>query len=94
MTEFTNPDDHVALLASAVELTPDYMVENLRLYAVEPWGHVVLTLLSGTAIDRGFFESYILAVPMWGESGYLTLIAIYEPEDVDAALARLRECKP
>jgi hypothetical protein len=84
------PDEHIAMLASAITLAPDYIVEVLRDVAVEPWGNVILCRSSGTAADGGPFESAYIALSVWDSSGLLVRLGVYEPEDSLAALDRLR----
>ncbi|MGH8979345.1 MAG: hypothetical protein ACRDV7_14790, partial [Acidimicrobiia bacterium] len=68
--------------------------ETLRVGAVERWGHVVLVRRSGTAIDGATFENPCAAVSTWDNKGLVTHIAVYDPDDLDAAVARLQELTP
>ncbi len=88
------PDEHIAMLASALELAPDYLVEILRDVAVERWGHATVCRSSGTAADGGPFEGTYVALSVWNSSGLLTRFGVYEPEDADAAIERLRALGP
>ncbi len=72
------PDEHIAMLASALALAPDYLVEILRDVAVEPWGHVIVARSYGTATDGGPFESAYIALSVWNSSGLLVRLGVYE----------------
>jgi hypothetical protein len=94
VTHLRGPDEHIAMLASAIALAPDYLVEVLRDVAVERWGNVIAGRSSGTAIDGGPFETEYIALAVWDTSGQLVLFGVYEPEDADAAVERLRALGP
>jgi DNA-binding SARP family transcriptional activator/tetratricopeptide (TPR) repeat protein len=90
LAHLRGPDEHIAMLASAIALAPDYFVEVLRDVAVERWGNVIAGRSSGTAIDGGPFETEYIALAVWDTSGQLVRLGVYEPEDADAAIERLR----
>ncbi len=94
VAHLSGPDEHIAMLASALALAPDYLVELLRDVAVERWGTVNVCRSSGTATDGGPFESAYLALSVWDSSGLLVRLGVYEPEDADAAIERLRALGP
>jgi hypothetical protein len=94
LAEFDGPDRYVELLAQTIELAPDYLVELVRVHAIESWGQVVLVRLSGTLTEGGLFETVCVSVTVWGADGRVTNVGVYEPEDVDAAVARLQELAP
>jgi DNA-binding SARP family transcriptional activator/tetratricopeptide (TPR) repeat protein len=87
-------DSHLAMLAPTFELAEDYLVEVLRVDAVEPWGSVGLSRNSGTTTDGGPFETLVVALTSWDDDGLITRIGIYEPEDAATAIARLRALDP
>jgi hypothetical protein len=66
----------------------------LRSFAVEPWGHVALSRISGTSTDDAPFESLHVTLVTWDSSGRLTCLGIYELEDAADAVARLHELAP
>jgi hypothetical protein len=90
VAHLSGPDEHIAMLASALALAPDYLVEVLRDVAVEPWGNVIVARSSGTATDGGPFESTYVALSVWDSTGRAVRLGVYEPEDADAAIERLR----
>jgi hypothetical protein len=92
--EFGDADQYVDLIRAAMDLAPDYTVMVRRVYAVEPRGHVILTGSLGTLADGGCFEITVAALTLFDDTGHVTRIEIYEPDDVDAAVARLRELAP
>lgn len=87
-------DEYAAAFRLFIELSQDYCVEMLRLDAAEPWGWVTLNRFAGIASDGGAFEMPTLGLSTWDETGRATLIAMYEPADREAALARLAEAAP
>lgn len=94
VAEMDDADAYVALLRSTREIAPDYLLEVLRCDRIEPWGQVPLTRGSGTTAEGGQFESYTLAVVAWDEDGRTSLIALYDPEDADEAMARFEQARP
>jgi hypothetical protein len=94
LADLQDADSYIATLAPAFELAADYLIELLRVDAVEPWGHVVLTRLTGTTEDGGPFETPCIALTTWDDDWLVTRIEIYEPEDAPTAIARLRTLAP
>jgi hypothetical protein len=77
-----------------MELASTYCVEMLRIDAIEPWGCVTLNRFTGTSNDGAAFEIPALACSTWDASGRTNLLALYEPRDREAALARLERARP
>jgi hypothetical protein len=77
-------------MAPAFELAGNYLIELLRVDAVEPWGQVVLTRNTGTTTDGVEFETLVVALSTWDDDGLVTRIEIYEPEDSATAVKQLR----
>jgi hypothetical protein len=94
VAELQDRDSHIAMVASAFELAQDYLVESLRVDAVEPWGSVGLSRNTGTTTDGGPFETLVVALTAWDAEGLITRIEVYEPEDAASAIARLRTLEP
>jgi hypothetical protein len=94
MVEGATAADYVSMVEPVMELAPDYLIEVLRSYAVQPWGQALLCRMSGTTADGGPFENVCIGVSLFGADGLVTNIAIYDPGDVGAALARLRAADP
>ncbi|HJR24196.1 MAG TPA: nuclear transport factor 2 family protein [Acidimicrobiales bacterium] len=86
--------DVAGWLAGGIELAPDFSVEILRVDAMEAWGLVVLNRQAGTTRDGTSFETFTLSCSCWDDDGRITLGAIYDPEDIGAALARLQAAAP
>jgi hypothetical protein len=89
VSEMREPDEWIAGLVSMIDFVPDFYGEVLRIDALEPWGNVALTRLAGANTEGGLIESEHLACSVWDEAGRVTLIAMYDPNDVDAAVERL-----
>ena len=94
VADLQDRDSHIAMLAPAFELAGDYLVELLRVDAVEPSGSVGLSRNTGTTTDGGPFETLVVALTTWDDDGLITRIEIYEPEDAATAVARLRTLDP
>jgi len=94
VADLQDADSHIAMLASAFDLVQDYLVEAVRVDAVEPWGSVGLTRNTGTTTDSGPFETLAVALTMWDDDGLITRIEVYDPEDANAAVERLRALGP
>jgi tetratricopeptide (TPR) repeat protein len=94
VVEFGDVDQHIESLRAGVELAPDYTVLIRRLIAAEAWGLVVLTGSFGTTADGSTFEIAVISLSAWDSTGRLSTMAIFEPNDLDAAVARLHELAP
>jgi hypothetical protein len=94
VADLQDADSHIAVLAPTFELVRDYLVETLRVDAVDPLGSVVLCRNTGTTTDGGPFETLVVALTLWDDDGLITRIEIYEPEDAATAIARLRALAP
>jgi hypothetical protein len=81
-------------MRAGVELAPDYTVLIRRLIAAEAWGLVVLIGSSGTTADGSAFEISVISLSAWNDDGLLTTMAVFEPNDLDAAVARLYALSP
>jgi hypothetical protein len=55
---------------------------------------VTVTLFTGTSNEGAAFEISALACSTWDDTGHTTLIALYDPQDREAALARLAVADP
>jgi hypothetical protein len=87
-------DQYIEAVRAGIALTPDHMVLTRRVHAVEPWGQVVLTGSLGTLTDGGPVEITVVALTTWNSEGLVTRNEIYEPDDADAAVARLHALAP
>jgi hypothetical protein len=94
MIEGATGADYVSMVEPVMELAPDYLIEVLRSYAVHPWGQALLCRMSGTTADGGPFENVCIGVSLFGADGLVSNIAIYDPDDVEAALTHLRDADP
>jgi hypothetical protein len=94
VVELRTPDEHLEAMRSVMALAPDYAVLTRRVFALEEWGHVLLTGSLGTTTGGGPFEVPVIAVGTWDKRGLQKLTAVFDPDDVDAAIARLREVAP
>ena len=94
VADLQDVDSHIAVLAPTFTLVRDYLVELLRVDAVEPLGSVGLSGSTGTTADGGPVETLVVALTMWDDDGLITRIEIYEPEDAATAIARLRALAP
>jgi class 3 adenylate cyclase/tetratricopeptide (TPR) repeat protein len=87
-------EEWIASLRALVTLAPDVLSEQRRVLAWDEHGQVAITWLSGTrAVDGGPFENVFVNVHVTS-GGRLVHAAMYEPEQLDAALARFEELRP
>jgi hypothetical protein len=94
VVEFPDADAHVEALRAAFALSPDYAVAMRRVFATEPWGQVVLIGSTGTTDYGSAFEVCVTSLSVWDDDGLVTLVGVYEPDDAEAAIARLYELGP
>src|SRR5262249_15567958 len=86
-------DATVESLAALWDLAPDWQITPTGTLAYARYGAVVLSRGFGTLRDGGTFENPTVAVQIVA-GGRLTRVEVFEPEDVDAALARFAELRP
>ncbi len=91
---FHSADEWLEIMASTLAMVPDYLCEILRCFAAEPWGHSVLTRISGTTTEGSPFESLHVTLSRWDSHGRAAILGIFDPEDPSDAVARLRELAP
>ena len=87
-------DEYTEGFVAYMELSVDYCVEMLRIDAIEAWGVVSLNRFTGTSKDGAVFEIPTLACATWDADGRSNLLALYEPQDRQAALERLEAARP
>ena len=84
-------DAYIASVAVAYELTGELHVRPLYTAAIAPHGRVVMIRVAGTNTEGGAFESYCAALVLYRDER-IASFEFFEPEELDAALARLAEC--
>jgi hypothetical protein len=89
-----SPEEYVEVIRGGLELSPDHVIQVLRWTAMDSTRGVTLTRIDGTTTEGAPFEAYYLTAGRWDEEGRVTLIAFYEPEDLEAAVARLTADDP
>jgi class 3 adenylate cyclase/ketosteroid isomerase-like protein/tetratricopeptide (TPR) repeat protein len=81
---------YAASVAAYAELSPDLRLDDLYQVAVEPWGRVAVHRTWGTNREGGVFETVSVVVALYPD-GRLTRLELFEPAEVDAAIARFSE---
>jgi ketosteroid isomerase-like protein len=86
-------DAYIAAMAAAYELSADLSIHPLYVAATAPHGRVMVMRAAGTNTEGGEFEIlYAALIAHRGEK--IAMIEFFEPEDLDAALARFEELRP
>ena len=85
-------DAYLPSLAAVFELSPDARLEDLYTVAVRADARVSLSRWWGTNRAGGAFEIMMAAMACYRD-GRLAGIEIWEPEDLDAAVARFEELR-
>ena len=85
-------EDYITSLEAALAITESLVAEQARHFAEGPHGTVTLTRTTGVR-DGGALELLFLSVACWDEED-VRMLAVYECEDLDAALARYEELRP
>jgi class 3 adenylate cyclase len=88
-----DPDGHIASRRVMVDLAPDVKSHFIRVIRWDNHGMVAVGRLFGTLRDGGPFEDMFVAVFCTGH-GRITYYEVFEPEEVDRALARFEELRP
>ena len=84
-------NEYVDGMAVLLDLAPDMQLHAVHILACERHGAVCAGRFFGTLAEGGgAFETYLVAVFIV-ERGRITRHELFEPEDVDAALARFAE---
>ncbi|HXJ34119.1 MAG TPA: nuclear transport factor 2 family protein [Candidatus Eisenbacteria bacterium] len=86
-------DAWVEACAATWDLAPNSQIAVACTLAHARYGSAILVRLSGTLRDGGVFESPSVAVFIVAD-GRITRQELFEPEQVDAALARFAELRP
>ncbi len=90
---FLNADEYVESVAALGEESQTFANETLYLVAQQPWGGVDMARIAGTTKDGAPFENlFVRCIATDGSK--ITVIAIFEPEEVERAVARLDELRP
>ena len=86
-------DAYIASIAVAYELAPDLRIDVLHGVATAAHGRVLLVRASGTNTEGGAFESIYLALVRYRDEK-VAAYEFFEPEHLDAALARFEALRP
>src|SRR5262249_18048564 len=84
---------YVEAVRALWELAPDVQFESACVLALEPYGFVTVAQQFGTLRQGGVFERPTVG-PMVVVGGRISRMELFEPENVDAALARFAELRP
>jgi ketosteroid isomerase-like protein len=79
--------------AALVDLAPDAQIAGGSTLAYARYGSVGLARTFGTLRDGGTFENPMVGVAIVAD-GRITRLELFEPEHIDAALARFAELRP
>jgi ketosteroid isomerase-like protein len=80
-------DAYLPALRALWELSRDVQIEQIREIANAPQGFVSVGRTAGVNAEGGRFESFYVSV-LHARDDRVDAIELFEPEDVDAALAR------
>ena len=90
---FLNADQYVESVAVLGEESQTFANETVYLVTQQPWGGVDVARVAGTTKDGAPFENlFVRCIATDGSK--IKVIAIFEPEEVDRAVARLEELRP
>jgi hypothetical protein len=86
-------DEYIASLAALMERAPDVVFETLYNLASAPHADVAMAHMFGTLVDGGEFESPYVRLAVF-KGNRLVGTELFEPEDIDLALARFEALRP
>ena len=86
-------DAYIDSLVALARLSRDVRPEILYIAAAAGHGRVFVVRAVGTNTEGGEFE-YICSAVEVSRQGKVAVLEYYEPEDLDAALARFEELRP